>query len=512
MNALKTPAYRERTERATTSSAAKDDGRRRLRLTMYPAPPQEEVALEDFERTAIDRLRVLKGIEDAMTRGTKPTDMEVVVQKLQQQHLPLMDVVTREGDEERELKDAVSHFVLRLAYCRTEELRRWFLAQESTLFKYRFKALPASSQVRFLEDNALPYTALTPSEYDAVKDALDKIRQAQFGAAAGSTEQPAGAMAAHYYKVPFEEVAELVRNRKVHLMQGQAYVPREHLASLVVGIFRSRLSKALAVTARQWAAKIAPMEADRLTPVVEALSSRHLGTTDYSQERGVGAVGLADLEGLSAKSMPLCMRNLYLKVKEDHHLRHFGRMQFGLFLKGIGLSLDDALTFWKTEFTKKMPAERFEKQYAYSVRHNYGKEGKRQDYTPYSCMKIILSTPGAGDHHGCPYRHWTDDNLRATLRSLRLTPRAIDTVMEKKQAHHYQLACASTFEGSHGCACEIGINHPNQYFEASREVLTGGQPAQPAPSPHTPATASKPSRTEAAASGVPQMGSLVSVQ
>ena len=78
----------------------------------------------------------------------------------------------------------------------------------------------------------------------------------------------------------------------------------------------------------------------------------------FPQERGVGAVGLADLEGLSSKSMPLCMRNLYLKVKENHHLRHFGRMQFGLFLKGIGLTLDDALTFWKTEFTKKMPAEK----------------------------------------------------------------------------------------------------------------------------------------------------------
>ena len=31
----------------------------------------------------------------------------------------------------------------------------------------------------------------------------------------------------------------------------------------------------------------------------------------------------------------------------------------------------------------------------------FGKEGKRTDYTPYSCMKVILSNlPSQGDHHG----------------------------------------------------------------------------------------------------------------
>lgn len=57
--------------------------------------------------------------------------------------------------------------------------------------------------------------------------------------------------------------------------------------------------------------------------------------------------------------MPLCMKQLHNNLKSNHHLRHFGRLQFGLFLKGIGLSMKDALQFWKREFTKKMSNDKF---------------------------------------------------------------------------------------------------------------------------------------------------------
>lgn len=52
------------------------------------------------------------------------------------------------------------------------------------------------------------------------------------------------------------------------------------------------------------------------------------------------------------------MRQIHVRLRQDHHLRHGARMQYGLFLKGIGLSLEDALAFWRAEFTKKMDSDK----------------------------------------------------------------------------------------------------------------------------------------------------------
>ena len=85
------------------------------------------------------------------------------------------------------------------------------------------------------------------------------------------------------------------------------------------------------------------------------------------------------------------MREMHKKLREDHDLKHFGRMQYGLFLKGIGITMEDSIKFWKTEFTKRMTTDKFEKSYVYNIRHSYGKEGKRLDYDPWSCENIIKS-------------------------------------------------------------------------------------------------------------------------
>ena len=53
--------------------------------------------------------------------------------------------------------------------------------------------------------------------------------------------------------MPFEDALELVQTRRVYLKAGYAYVPSTDVITLVMGVFRARLSAALTVRrAREW--------------------------------------------------------------------------------------------------------------------------------------------------------------------------------------------------------------------------------------------------------------------
>jgi len=51
-----------------------------------------------------------------------------------------------------------------------------------------------------------------------------------------------------------------------------------------------------------------------------------------------------------------------------------GSATYSLCMKGIGMSLEDAMKFWRGEFTKRtdVDVDKFEKEYAYGIRYNYG--------------------------------------------------------------------------------------------------------------------------------------------
>ena len=104
------------------------------RRAARPPPLQ----LEDFEIYAWERLKVLRGIEQARSRGLKPDELDAEALKLAKENgFDFEDLRKPEGFQ----KDLVSHHILRLAFCNSEDKRRQFLAAETSLFKARIGKL-----------------------------------------------------------------------------------------------------------------------------------------------------------------------------------------------------------------------------------------------------------------------------------------------------------------------------------------------------------------------------------
>ena len=43
------------------------------------------------------------------------------------------------------------------------------------------------------------------------------------------------------------------------------------------------------------------------------------------------------------------MKHLHKALNREHKLKHWGRLQYGLFLKGAGLGVEDAMAFWQVK-------------------------------------------------------------------------------------------------------------------------------------------------------------------
>lgn len=412
----------------------------------------------------------MKEIDASKIRGLQRAQLAVRLKALCAKHLPL----SRSADIR---KDVISHFVLRLAFCRPAD-RAWLLTQECELLRYRLTEGGFVTMSEFMRSTGTTYATCSADEFAAVAAELEQCLDASYARAPDKI-----------FKVPFEDALDLVSKRLVLLVGGVAYVHERDFVSIIVARFRLRLADALAAAFKALPSLTASHS--QLKQLLAALP-RAGAPCDYQVSGVSGRVTLLSLPAVADRSFAPCMSAMRRALKADHKLKHWGRLQYGLFLKGIGLSLDEALLLFRQEFTKVMSDKDFESGYTYNIRHMYGKVGKRTDYSPFSCMKIIMGQiPANDDTHGCPFRHNSVPQLRAALGAdlaraaqihAQLTGQqralnqqtAVNELVGLVQAKHYQIACKRHFELTHPedesaptRVDDLIIHHPNQYFETS---------------------------------------------
>ncbi|KAI9849614.1 MAG: hypothetical protein M1837_002739 [Sclerophora amabilis] len=454
------------------------------RLNFYGTPPTAEITLEQFEQWAIDRLRILAELESCSFRNRTPAETVAHIKPLLAKYLPLSSNTSASSNLHLERKkDHYSHFILRLAFSSTHELRRRFARVETALFKLRFQEDDARERQSFVGSLNLDWNMLSEAEKRELGEHL-----------LASTPGVRRLEDESWFRLDWERVPELVETRRVLVKKGKAYVPSREQVSVALAEFTARLEKGLELTSR---ALPRLDEDDRLTPILAHLSKNFSTPTDFSSDLSSqvpgATINAGSIDSLSAH-YPLCMRNLHLTLRRNNHLKHYGRLQYTLFLKGMGLTLEDCLVFWRTAF-KNITDDTFNKEYRYNVRHSYGDVGgdanrRGRGYSPYSCQKILTEhPPGPGEAHGCPYRHFSIDNLSSLLQNTGVHDRdVLKGVKDDVTAKRYHIACNRVFEWAHSAeikkvkddgtwsATELDtIVHPNTYFRRSHALKNLGR-------------------------------------
>uniref|UniRef100_G1QE81 DNA primase large subunit n=1 Tax=Myotis lucifugus TaxID=59463 RepID=G1QE81_MYOLU len=145
--------------------------RRRLKLTVdqrnayphclqfYLQPPTENISLIEFENFAFDRVKYFAEMSSLMLTQYYFTPLTILMHSFYSCTIIFKENLEDEYDARR--KDHISHFILRLAYCQSEDLRRWFIQQEMDLLRFRFSILPKDKIQDFLKDSHLHFEAVS---------------------------------------------------------------------------------------------------------------------------------------------------------------------------------------------------------------------------------------------------------------------------------------------------------------------------------------------------------------
>lgn len=201
------------------------------------------------------------------------------------------------------------------------------------------------------------------------------------------------------YQVRYELVPNLIKERKLELNAGYAIVYCSSWKEILPSLFCTYMTK-----------EIRCMKSKAQHTINHDVRFDYLYQKIYYQifqtnyKYGHVTVDNIDTE---ARYFPPCMQHLHTKLRNTHRLSHYARLHYSLFLKDSGMLLEDAINYWKEEYSKPHSCSSIcshhwqssERKFVYSIRHLYGLEGSRKTYKSPNCefmsvSKILVTSKG----------------------------------------------------------------------------------------------------------------------
>ncbi|KAL6122581.1 DNA pol primase large subfamily [Nucleospora cyclopteri] len=316
-------------------------------LTFYEklyVEKETNISYGTFKKTALERMRLLRKIEN--------------------------NVRDLSGFEDL-FYDLTSHFYLRLVASQAQWSLIWFVNQETALFKLRLGIMKDHEIMNFFNKSFIVHykndddtKLLKTGSYDP--DYTVKLQSYDF--------------------IHFTKCSDSIHKRRNILQRGFLPLNRETTISLLCTEFKTFLE----TNCREVFEHTAKHSDERLIKLNADLFQNYNTTFETSSTNTI-----ADI--VNSAHLPLCMKLLLNRLNSESHLKFHDRNQLVLFLKDLKIPINETMNFMRA----KLPRMK-EKELTYNIRHNYGLEGKRGNYSCFSCQKIIGNSTDANST-GCPF-------------------------------------------------------------------------------------------------------------
>ncbi|KAI5169110.1 DNA primase large subunit [Pancytospora epiphaga] len=315
-------------------------------LSFYTGLPIQKLNYEDFKKKAADRLKVLRCIEANMANISSIKDMD---------------------------EDLTGHACLKLICSQNRWTSSWFVNMEARLFRIRLeKDLFTTRQ--FFQKHFWPHV-LVEEHFQGIVGP-----KSVFNLKANNSHALLSCSRVHFTKC-----SDLLARRAYGLHKGYVPFNDDVMKSWMVCEFKKVIERKI----HALNVKFTTSPDERFEKLVNELFSE----THFS---GGSAKDALEKEIL----FPLCMRGILDKLRKDRHLKYNDRQALCLFLKDVGVQLHDTVNLFRTHFNASL--DQFNKNYLYSIRHNYGLEGRGINYKSFTCAKLIGMTSDSNTF-GCPF-------------------------------------------------------------------------------------------------------------